>query len=38
MLSSFNFLGDDGDKWIGWGFMPRSVKNLYDTKRPGSGR
>merc|ERR1711988_1615890 len=30
MLSSVNFLGDDGDKWIGWGFMPKSVKNLYN--------
>merc|ERR1719453_2460282 len=37
MLSSFDFLGDDGDKFIGWGFMPNSVKNLYNTKRRRSG-
>merc|ERR1719313_2609746 len=30
MLSSVNFLGDEGDSWIGWGFMPNSVKNLYN--------
>merc|ERR1719198_1660420 len=30
MLSSVNFLGDDGDAWIGWGFMPNSVKKLYN--------
>merc|ERR1719252_334122 len=30
MLSSVNFLGDDGDSWIGWGFMPQSVKKLYN--------
>jgi len=30
MLSSVNFLGDDGDSWIGWGFMPNSVKKLYN--------
>ena len=29
MLSSFDFTGDDGDKLIGWGFMPDSVKALY---------
>jgi len=28
-LSSVDFTGDDGDKWIGWGFMPKSVKALY---------
>jgi len=32
MLSSFDFTGDDGDKWIGWGFMPNSVKSLYKGK------
>merc|ERR1719409_331301 len=37
MLSSFDFLGDDGDKFIGWGFMPNSVKNLYASKRRRSG-
>merc|ERR1740138_1875975 len=30
MLSSFDFLGADGDKWIGWGAMPDSVKKLYN--------
>merc|ERR1719197_2439509 len=30
MLSSINFLGDDGDDWVGWGFMPNSVKALYN--------
>ena len=30
MLSSVDFLGEDGDKWIGWGFMPSSVKKLYN--------
>merc|ERR1719261_489015 len=29
-LSSVNFLGDDGDAWIGWGFMPQSVKKMYN--------
>merc|ERR1719487_1539941 len=32
MLSSFDFTGDDGDKLIGWGFMPKSVKALYTGK------
>jgi len=30
MLSSVDFLGADGDKWIGWGAMPDSVKKLYN--------
>jgi len=30
-LSSFNFLGDDGNDLIGWGFMPNSVKALYNA-------
>jgi len=30
MLSSQDFLGADGDKWIGWGFVPASVKKLYN--------
>jgi hypothetical protein len=30
MLSSQDFLGADGDKWIGWGFVPNSVKKLYN--------
>merc|ERR1719460_1707814 len=30
MLSSIDFTSDDGDAWIGWGFMPKSVKaSLY---------
>jgi len=32
MLSSVDFLGADGDKWIGWGAMPDSVKALYNRK------
>merc|ERR1719454_448279 len=31
-LSSYDFTGSDGDKWIGWGFMPNSVKSLYKGK------
>ena len=30
MLSAVDFLGADGDKWIGWGAMPDSVKKLYN--------
>ena len=33
MLSSYNFLGKDGDKFIGWGAMPNSVKALYTNGR-----
>ena len=29
-LSSYDFLGKDGDKWVGWGGMPKSVKALYN--------
>merc|ERR1719247_2536554 len=30
MLSAVDFTSDDGDAWIGWGFMPKSVKaSLY---------
>merc|ERR1719213_177455 len=30
MLSSIDFTSDESDKWIGWGFMPQSVKkSLY---------
>lgn len=29
-LSAIDFLSDDGDKWIGWGAMPSSVKKLYN--------
>ena len=45
-LSEYNFLGADGDKFIGWGFMPNSVKALYTNgkgrgpmlaSRPGKG-
>merc|ERR1719454_2847744 len=28
-LSSVDFTSDEGDAWIGWGFMPKSVKALY---------
>merc|ERR1719409_1774037 len=35
MLSSFDFLGDDGDKLVGWGFMPNSVKALYPKRSSG---
>merc|ERR1719453_2181091 len=31
-LSSFDFTGDDGDKLVGWGGMPKSVKALYNAK------
>ncbi|KOO29061.1 hypothetical protein Ctob_001862 [Chrysochromulina tobinii] len=31
-LSGVDFLGADGDKWIGWGAMPDSVKKLYNRK------
>jgi len=31
-LSSFDFTGDDGDKLVGWGGMPKSVKALYNSK------
>lgn len=31
-LAGVDFLGDDGDKWIGWGFMPNSVKKIYNRK------
>ena len=37
MLSSVDFLGDDGDAWIGWGFMPDSVKKLYNRKSTRKG-
>jgi len=29
LLSSIDFTGDEGDAWVGWGFMPKSVKALY---------
>jgi len=32
MLSSIDFLGDDGDALVGWGFMPNSVKALYNPR------
>lgn len=31
-LSSYDFLGKDGDKWVGWGGMPKSVKALYNRQ------
>jgi len=34
-LSSMDFLGDDGDKLVGWGFMPKSVKALYPKRSSG---
>lgn len=32
MLSSIDFLADEGDDLVGWGFMPDSVKQLYNPK------
>merc|ERR1719201_1150375 len=32
MLSAVDFTSDDGDAWIGWGFMPKSVKALLYPK------
>ena len=29
MLSAIDFTSDDSDAFIGWGFMPDSVKKLY---------
>ena len=30
MLSAIDFTSDESDAWIGWGFMPQSVKkSLY---------
>ena len=37
-LSSMDFLGDDGDKLVGWGFMPNSVKALYPKRSSGVKR
>merc|ERR1719428_1185541 len=37
-LSSMDFLGDDGDKLVGWGFMPNSVKALYPKRSSGNRR
>merc|ERR1719198_2575471 len=31
-LSSVDFTSDDGDAWIGWGFMPKSVKDTLYPK------
>merc|ERR1719217_1168645 len=31
-LSSVDFTSDEGDAWIGWGFMPKSVKNTLYPK------
>merc|ERR1719183_1344425 len=28
-LSAVDFTSDEGDAWVGWGFMPNSVKALY---------
>jgi hypothetical protein len=30
MLSRIDFTSDDGDRFVGWGGMPQSVKNLYN--------
>ena len=35
MLSSIDFTGDDSDAFIGWGFMPDSVKKLYPKGAKG---
>merc|ERR1719331_3065543 len=32
MLSSIDFTSDAGDAWIGWGFMPQSVKKTLYPK------
>merc|ERR1719482_1824706 len=32
MLSAVDFTSDDGDAWIGWGFMPKSVKDTLYPK------
>ena len=32
MLSRIDFTGDDGDRFVGWGGMPPSVKALYNPK------
>jgi hypothetical protein len=34
-LSEVDFTGDDSDSFIGWGFMPKSVKALYNTNKKG---
>merc|ERR1719310_1662571 len=34
-LSEVDFLGEDGNSFIGWGFMPDSVKALYNTNKKG---
>ena len=34
-LSAYDFTGDDGDAFIGWGFMPDSVKKLYPKGAKG---
>merc|ERR1719247_3519285 len=31
-LSAVDFTSDEGDAWIGWGFMPKSVKNTLYPK------
>jgi len=31
-LSAVDFTSDDGDAWIGWGFMPKSVKDTLYPK------
>merc|ERR1719238_2389967 len=32
MLSAVDFTSDASDAWIGWGFMPKSVKNTLYPK------
>merc|ERR1719217_995543 len=35
-LSAIDFTSDQGDAWIGWGFMPKSVKDsLYPKGNKG---
>ena len=31
-LSAVDFTSDEGDAWIGWGFMPKSVKDTLYPK------
>ena len=35
MLSAIDFTSDEGDAFIGWGFVPASVKALYPKAYQG---
>merc|ERR1719331_1775304 len=35
LLSSIDFTSDQSDAFIGWGFMPKSVKALYPKGKKG---